>query len=301
MAYRSLVALLALSVMGHATAAKPPSGSDWRWQAEAGTVFQSDRSIDSGGEVGIDRFALDLSASRRYDSGTRVGVGLNYGQSRYDFSGAVQLGSPDPWGRIEQASLSASVFYTLDERWTLYGIPSLRFNGERGTSFGDGDTVGLLAGASYRVSDRLTIGPGVGVFGELEDDTSLFPILIVDWKITDTLSLETGRGFAASRGPGLQLRWRQSPAWQFAFGGRYEKQRFRLDDDGVAPGGIGEDTSVPLFALAEYQASRNIALSLIGGVSTGGELRLEDASGNELSESDMESAPFFGATLRIRL
>jgi hypothetical protein len=300
MKHRYLVASIALGLMGGAAAeASPPS--DWRWTLEGGAVSELDTSLDSGGEFGVDRLVVDLSAARRYASGTRVGVSLSYGQSRYDFSNAVQLGSSDPWGRIQQASLSASVFYALDDRWTIYGIPSLRFDGENGVSFSDGDTLGLLAGASYRFSDRLTIGPGVGVFGELEDDTSLFPILIVDWKITDRLSLETGRGFAASRGPGLQLRWRQSQAWQFAFGGRYEKQRFRLDDDGVAPGGIGEDSAIPLFALAQYQPSPNLSLSLIGGVGTGGELRLEDADGKGLAESDFDPAAFFGATLRVRL
>jgi hypothetical protein len=300
MPHRFLAASIALGAVATAVAEASPT-SDWRWTVEGGAVSELDASLDSGGEFGVDRYVVDLSAARRYASGTRVGVSLNYGQSRYDFSNAVQLGSSDPWGRIQQASLSASVFYALDDRWTVYGIPSLRFDGEDGVSFGDGDTLGLLAGASYRFSDRLTIGPGVGVFGELEDDTSLFPILIVDWKITDRLSLETGRGFAASRGPGLQLRWRQSPAWQFAFGGRYEKQRFRLDDDGVAPGGIGEDSSIPLFALAQYQASPSVALSLIGGVVTGGELRLEDADGKGLSKSDFDEAPFFGATLRVGL
>lgn len=296
-----LVAISASVLMEQASAGDSPSASDWRWAVEGGAVSESETSIDSGGDFDVNRFVVDLSASRRYASGTRVGVALSYGQSRYDFSGPVQIGSTEPWDRIQQASLSASVFYSLNDRWTAYAIPSLRFDAEDGVSFGDGDTLGLLAGASYRVSDRLTIGPGVGVFGELEDDTSLFPVLIVDWKITDTLSLETGRGFAASRGPGLQLRWRQSPEWQFAFGGRYEKQRFRLDDAGVAPDGIGEDSSVRLFAQAQYQVSNSVVLSLVGGVSTGGELRLEDRNGDKLARSDIDTAPFFGATLRIGL
>lgn len=287
-------------LIGNAAADETVSRSDWRWEVEGGAVSQSESSIDSGGEIGINRYVVDLSTSRRYATGTRVGVSLSYGQSRYDFSGAVKLGSPNPWDRVQQASLSASVFYSLDEHWTLYGIPSLRFDGENGVSFSDGQTMGLLTGASYRFSDRLTIGPGLGVFGELEDDTSLFPILIVDWKITDSLTLETGRGFAASRGPGLQLRWRHSPAWQFAVGGRYEKQRFRLDNEGVAPGGVGEDRAVPVFVSADYKLTANSALSVFGGVEVNGSVRLEDSSGRQLSKSDLADAPFFGAALRTR-
>jgi outer membrane receptor protein involved in Fe transport len=179
-------------------------------------------------------------------------------------------------------------------------MPSLRFNAESGASLGDGRTVGLLAGAGYRVNDRLTIGPGIGVFSELEDSASFFPILVIDWKITDSLSLETGRGFAASRGPGLQLRWTYSPTWEFAAGARYEKTRFRLDDDGVAPGGVGEDTAVPLFALAEYTLSPNARLSVFGGIEVDASVRLEDASGRKVSESDLSNAPFFGASFQAR-
>jgi hypothetical protein len=111
MNHRHLVAAIALGLMGSAAAeASPPS--DWRWTLEGGAVSELDTSLDSGGEFGVDRFVVDLSAARRYASGTRVGVSFSYGQSRYDFSNAVQLGSSDPWGRIQQASLSASVFYS---------------------------------------------------------------------------------------------------------------------------------------------------------------------------------------------
>jgi hypothetical protein len=296
-----LVSVLVICLYVPSTVAGGAGNSDWNWEVQGGGVSQFDADIDSGGKVNANRYFVDLSTSRRNANGTRVGASLSYGQSDYDFSGPVQIGSTDPWNRIQQASLSASIFYPVDERLTLYGIPSIRFDGERGVSFVDGQTLGVLGGASYRFNDRLTIGPGFGAFEELEGGTDLFPILIVDWKITDELSLETGRGFAASRGPGLQLRWRSSSAWQFAFGARYEKQRFRLDDTGAAPDGIGEDKSLPIYAVAQYQATPNLVFSVIGGAETGGELRLENSNGLTISESDLDTAPFLGATLKFRM
>ena len=153
----------------------------------------------------------------------------------------------------------------------------------------------------YRYSDTLSIGPGLGAFTEIEDDASFFPVLLIDWKITNALSLETGGGFAASRGPGLQLRWQYSPRWQLAFGARYEKTRFRLDDGGPARGGVGQDKAFPLFALAEFTVSRHAKLSLIGGAEIGASLRLEDASGGLINDSDLSVAPFFGATFEAKL
>jgi outer membrane receptor protein involved in Fe transport len=282
-----------------ASAEGPPIGdTPWRWTGQAGMLFQSETSLDTGGDMQVNRFFVEGGGSRMLAGGWRLGVSLGYGEDDYDFSGSTGFGGLDPWGRIRDLRVSAPIQYALNDGWTLYGIPSLRFNAESGASLGDGQTAGLLAGAAYRVSERLTIGPGLGVFSELEDDASIFPILIIDWKITDSLSLETGRGFAASRGPGLQLRWTYSPSWQFALGGRYENIRFRLDDDGVAPGGVGEDTAVPLFALAEFAFSPDAKFSIFGGVEVGGSLRLEDASGQRVSKSDLSSAPFFGGSFQ---
>jgi hypothetical protein len=84
-----------------------------------------------------------------------------------------------------------------------------------------------------------------------------------------------------------------------AAGGRYEKTRLRLDDD-VAPGRVGEDIAVPVFALAEYTLSPNARRSVLTGVEVDDSLRLEDASGRKVRESDLSNAPFIGASFQAR-
>jgi hypothetical protein len=281
--------------------ADPDTMPGWRWSIEGGAVQSSTASVDSGGDVQIHRYYADLGSATRLDDGTRIGLSLGFGESHYDFSGSTGFGGLEPWSRIRQVNIGASLFHPVDDHWTIYAIPSLRYSTERGASLDDGRTVGLLAGASYRFSDTLTIGSGFGAFSEIEDNNSFFPVLIVDWQITDRLSLETGRGFAATRGPGLELRWKQSPSWDFALGGRYEKTRFRLDDKGPAGGGIGEDTSLPFYAVANYRVSKSLALNLIGGVDVGTTLTLEDANGTKIAESDADNAGFFGATFKLKL
>lgn len=294
-----LLPLLLGAVTAWADNSRPPLGdSPWRTSAQGAIVVQPDSSLDTGGDMQVTRSFMEGGISRAWSSGWRSKLSVGYGEDDYDFSGSAGFGGSDPWGRVRELRLSAFMQYAFDDRWTLFGIPSLRYNAESGASLSDGRTAGLLAGAGYRVSDRLTIGPGLGVFSELEDDTSIFPILIIDWQITDRLSLETGRGFAASRGPGLRLRWAYSPRWQFALGARYEKFRFRLDDQDSAPGGVGEEKAVPLYAMAEYSFSPDVKLSLFGGSKVGASLRLENASGQRLRESDLSNAPFFGASVR---
>ena len=272
----------------------------WRWTLQAGGVYQWESSLDSGGDMSVSRLFVSGGGAKRVAGRWRLGANLGYGEDHYDFSGASGFGGLDPWSRVREVRVGVPVQYFANDQWVVYAIPSARFNAESGASLDDGFNAGLLAGASYRVNDTLTIGPGLGAFSEIEDSASFFPILLIDWKLTDTLSLETGRGFAASRGPGLQLRWRYSPNWQFAFGGRYEKTRFRLDDDGVAPGGVGQDKAFPLFLLAEYAMGTDLKLGLVGGVEVGGEMRLEDDKGRLVSRSDLSEAPFLGATFEAR-
>ena len=246
------------------------------------------------------RYFVSAGAGRLFAGRWRIGATLGYGQTDYDFSGNPGFEGSAPWNRVRDVRFSTPIQYFANKNWTIYAIPTLRFNAESDAALEDGINGGILAGAAYRVNEKLTIGPGLGIFSEIEDSTSFFPLLIIDWKISDTLSLETGGGFAASRGPGVQLRWRYSPRWQLSLGGRYEKVRFRLDDTAPAPDGVGEDKSFPLFAVAEYTVAEDMSLSLVGGAETGASLRLEDSSGRKIYSSDLSTAPFLGATFQIR-
>jgi hypothetical protein len=138
------------------------------------------------------------------------------------------------------------------------------------------------------------------VVTHIEDDTSVFPVLIVNWKITDRLSLETGRGLGATQGPGLTINWKATEALKISIGGRYERLRFRLDKDGVAPNGVGDDRAFPIYSAVSYTFNDQITVSLLGGVELGGELRLEDEKGNLVSESDYDAAAFLGCTFNFR-
>lgn len=304
MIIRSLSVLSAFSLVILSTpsrAERPGEAhNQWRWHFQAAAVHRFEADFDDGGKLEVDRFFASLGGMRHFSDRWRIGVEIGYGSDDYAFSGDSGFGALDPWNEIRELRIGLPIRYFANADWTVFAIPSLRFQSESGASLSDGKNGGLLAAAIYRFNENFSIGPGLGVFSEIEDDTSVFPILLLDWRITDRLSLETGGGFAASRGPGLQLSWKSSPHWRFAFGGRYESNRFRLDDKGPARGGVGQDTAVPLFALAEYSWSQQVKLSVIGGAEVGGNLRLEDRDGIRVSDDDLDTAPFLGVTFRGR-
>ncbi len=273
----------------------------WSFPLRGAYIHQFDSDIDNnGGQFSVDRFFIQGGATYATKDRRSVSLSLGYDFNGYDFSGEMGFAGLRPWKNINSLRIGTPISWRLDDKWTLFVIPSLRFTAESGANLGDGLQGGAFAGASYRVSDRLTIGPGIGVVTQIEDNASVFPVLLINWKITDSLSLETGRGLGATLGPGLFLKWEASDTWSFSLGGRYEKLRFRLDKSGIAPDGVGEDRSFPIIAGVTYRFTRQIQASIIGGVELGGKLKLDDENGNEIIEEDYDTAGFVGATFRFR-
>ena len=225
---------------------------------------------------------------------------MGYSYDGYSFSGDAGFAAAEPWKDIHTLSFGLPVRWGIGDKWTAFLIPTVRATGESGASFDRSVTGGGFVGVAYRFGPRLTIGPGVGVVSQIEDDPTVFPILIINWKITDSLSFETGGGLGATLGPGLQLAYQVNSKWRFAVGGRYERLRFRLDKNGRIPDGVGEDKSFPLFAGCTYSWGFQKSVSIIGGVELGGELRLEDEDGNRIDKTDYDPGGFLGLTFNIR-
>ncbi len=263
-------------------------------------VRQFDTDMNAGGAFSVKRFFIQGGATHTPTPGRRVTISIGYGRHSYDFSGTAGLGGLAPWQDIDTLRFGLPVRYRFDDKYTMFILPTLRFAAESSASLDDGVSGGALGGISYRVSDRLSIGPGVGVLTGIEDSTDIFPIVLINWKITDRLSLETGRGLAATAGPGLTLNWRTHSKWRYLLGVRYEKLRFRLDENGPAPRGVGEDRSLPTFLGATYRFNPTTELTIVGGMELEGELRLDDNSGNRILEDEHEDAAFLALSFRAR-
>lgn len=273
----------------------------WSFSARGGYAHQFAADLDDGSSFYVDRFFIQGGPTYSPGPQKSVSLAVGYGFNAYAFSGAREHVAAISWGDVNSFRISLPVRWGVDSRWSAMAVPAVRFTGENGVGWNDAVTAGGFAGFSYRFSDRLTIGPGIGIFSQLEDDITLFPILLLSWKITDSISLNTGGGLAATMGPGLTLNWKFTDHWEFYAGGRYDKLRFRLDSEEPSPDGIGENSSFPLFFGATYHFNTEIMMSLIGGLSLAGELRLEDDNGRLLVKDHHDPAGFMGLTFRFRL
>jgi hypothetical protein len=276
---------------------------DTKWSTfiRGGYVYQFDTDMDNNnGSFSTDRFFVQPGIRYSPDYTRSYLLAFGYGYNGYNFLGEKGFSSLHPWSDIHTFRLSAPIRFTKGQNWSFFIAPTLRITGESGANLRDSLTGGVFAGFGYRINERLTLGPGVGFISQIEDDASIFPVLIINWKITDTLSLETGRGLGATLGPGISIKWQISEQWNLTLGGRYEKLRFRLDDRAETPNGIGQDASFPIFGGITYNINSSAKLSLVGGFETSGELQLEDQDGNVLNEQDYESAAFGGFSFYYR-
>ena len=266
----------------------------WSASMRGGYVHQFDADIDNGGSFSVNRLFTQGGVTHTSSGGTSISLTFGYGLDDYDFSDDSGVGGVRPWEDIHTFRLSVPSRWRVSEKWTGFAVPTLRFTGESGADVSDSLTGGAFAGFSYKFSDRLSIGPGIGVLTQLEDSTNVIPIVVINWKITDTLSLNTGRGIGSSLGPGLTFDWQPSRNWVFSIGGRYERLRFRLADDGAVTNGIGDDRSIPIYGGFAYSFTPMVRISVVGGIGLGGELRLEDEGGKTITEIDHDPTGFLG-------
>ncbi len=282
-------------------AAQTEQPSPFVFKIEGGGFHQSESDLtDSSGGFAVDRGFISASLDYGWSLRDSIGISIGGGKSSYEFNDLSGFGGGDPWNKIEDARISVTWRFGFGETGTFFLIPTVRVDGEKGTSSGDSTTYGLFAAAAWRISESLTIGPGLGVFSRLENSTRFFPILAIDWDISERWNLSTGRGLAASQGPGLTLGYELSEDWTLGISGRYEDIEFRLDDEGPAAGGVGRDQSIPLVFVAMLEPGPKLNLSVFAGIELGGTLKLKDAMGDVIEESNYDPAPIFGASFEFR-
>jgi|TARA_B110000037_G_scaffold222633_1_gene298428 hypothetical protein len=289
MKYRHILILVGLVNFYHASQGQdgPPEG--WVSSVSSGYLHQSNSDLDNEGEFGLDQATVQYDLSRFQADGNSYGFSTSYTVWGYDFSNSPGVGAA-PWGDINMLDFGVPLRYKLDNGWRVFAVPSIRSTFEDNASFSDGLTYGGIFGASYEVSDRLTIGPGLGASSSIEESMNFFPIILINWELNDCWSVETGRGLGATLGPGVFMNYDPDKKWRIQFGGRYESLRFRLNDEGIAPGGAAEDKNVSFFTGARYSPNPGMQFSIYGGLKFFGSLTIDDNTGAEVSREDYDGA-----------
>lgn len=270
----------------------PLSGLPVQITIPAGFEHQFRTDIRRGGDFSVSRGTVGLGVRTPLPAEMNLSMRFTYSMDDYSFRGNGNFG--DGWDDIHTLNMGASLSMQLSPDWTIFGGPAFQFARESGASWGDGFIGGGFFGASYRHSDRLTIGGGLGVVSQLEDSARVYPILILEWEINDQLSLTSSTAASATGDTGIELVYQIAGPWETAIGAASRFRRFRLDDNGPAPDGVGQDRSIPVWGRVSYTFNDHFKLNVYAGVNAAGNLRLEDSDGNRIARENYDAAAFVG-------
>lgn len=280
----------------------------WTIRSRSGATLEAD--IEDGGGYSSWFSGLEVDLLYPIDERTALTFGIGSSITDYDFDGnsALSLGSmSDPWNTINSNSASIGIRHGIDQRSSVFGTLNIASDGESGADFGDTITGGGIGGYTYTYSEDLTLGVAVIVQTRLEDDVLVLPFPVINWRppIDEERRWSVGTG-GSGGGPsnvaGVLVGYDASETLSFnaGFGIAGIAGDFRLDDEGLAPDGVGRDTSFPVIAGVDWKPTRNLRVAGYAGATFFHEVRLENSSGDTLAKRDVDPSPVFGFSISYR-
>ncbi len=269
------------------------------YEVSVSPLYQSKVNIDGGGEFKLSSLFLRFKARQSVSSTTSVGLNLKYDLDDYDFSGTTEFGGAQPWNDVRRFGIGVPVFTRFENNWSLGISPSVDWLQEDGADSGDSLSYGATTFVFKSLTRDKRLGLGAGIFRTVDDDTRIFPFIAVDWRFNERWRLSNPFEADALGPAGLELTYSFNDRWHLGGGGVYRSFRFRLDREGVAPNGIGENKGIVSYLRLKREAESGLEVDFYAGAILNGELELKDSNGNELASSGFDTAPFAAITLSV--
>jgi hypothetical protein len=189
--------------------------------------------------------------------------------------------------------------FALQDGWSLGVTPSMDWFRENGASTSDALVWGATITGVKVFEGGNVLGLGLGAFSGIEENT-FFPFPIVKWRFSPRWQLINPLAAGPTGPAGLELDYLTDAGWSVGVGVAWRKTRFRLSESGPVANGVGQVSGAPIFLRATRVFDGGFTLNLYGGVVVGGQLKVEDPSGNLLRKDDFDMSPIVGANFTMR-
>lgn len=276
--------------------ADDPARPRFSFLGEAGFIYQAETDLDDdgGGDLQVNRYDAALGVGTDLNEQLRWSNTFYAGVWDYEFDGGG-FATGNPWDSVLMLRYGTQLAYGLDDRWAVRAGGVFMFSRETDADWSTSFTGGGVAGVDYRHSETFFVSVGMGVTSQLEDDAQVVPAVGLNWLPADRWTVRLG-AVPVSGGAlaGGEVEYELSDPLRLGLGVLYSQRRFRLNDEGVAPDGVGEEKSLPLRLRLGWSITPQISLHFLAGVVLSGELELEDQDGNGLRKADYDPAPYFG-------
>jgi hypothetical protein len=259
---------------------------------------QASADLDDGGDFSATGVLLRAGVNRRFASGRSAGISFNYDAIDYDFSGATSYPGA-PWGTVQRIGFSTPIGLPGSNGWQYGVVPTVEWSRENGADWGDSLIYGAIVSATRVLDADRRIGVGLGAFRQIEQ-TRVFPLVLVDWRLSERWRLVNPLPSGPVGAAGLELDYGFDSGWSLGLGLAYRSIRFRLDEDGPVPGGVGEENGVPVFLRGSTRFGEHASFMVYAGAMVSGELELEDADGDGISQQSFDPSALLGVSLSGR-
>lgn len=270
---------------------------DVAWSYSITPVYTPNTDLDSGGQVSTNWLMGSLGASTSLDQNQRLGFNLSASRQEWRFDAPKAWGGKTPWQDLNRLQLSLPYSYATASGWIYSLSPGVEYSGEEGADRGESINYGVTTFVANQVTPTLMLGFGVSAW-QGASENKLFPFVVVNWKLSDALTLKNPY-VAGPVGPaGLELVWQVAPKWALSAGGAVRTYDTRLaKDNAIAANGSLEINTVPVFVSANYAFTADTSLKLYAGAALNGEFVVRNQQGHEISKESYSTMPFLGLTL----
>lgn len=276
--------------------ANEPEPGQSNFSVSASPIYQTEADIEGGGDFSVRSALLRIDSTHEFSKKTRAGLTMKYALQDYEFESASGLGGT-PWNKVSRFGISVPFHIRLERQWLLGITPSVDWLREEGAPADESESYGLTVFGLRNFAARKRLGLGAGIFRKLDGGTKVVPLLAVDWRFNEHWRLANPFDAEILGRAGLELSYRFDNGWRLGGGGVYRSTRFRLDDRGVAPGGVGENSAVAGYLRLRRATSAGLVLEVYAGAMYEGELEVQNSEGAVIAKRDYDTAPFVALTL----
>jgi hypothetical protein len=279
---------------------------EWRGRLEMDYRNQFKTNTDGGDSFEVWQVGLAGEFGGPINESILLGIRGGYQHTDYDFR--LDKNSPpdygsnrlprDPWGGINSFQIVPSTTILVGSRFSVIAAVPINWAAETG-SRRNGFAAGISSIVRWQILDNLRIGVGIGVTSQLEDDAETFPIVSLDWQIANAFQFQTEGSWL--QGGNAVLLWGANRSIRLTISAGYERDRFRMDDNGSAVdrNGIGEVTSVPLDVGLRFRLYEGAYFDFRAGLAVAGKLRVENNNGRKLYDHSYDPAPRVSVALNL--
>lgn len=255
------------------------------------------RNDNGNGSVAVDRFNIRGGLPLMQENGSLLAIGFRYALDRYSFQGTTAN-----WETIHQTDLGLASRWKINDDWLWSNYSILGIAAEESSHQSDGFVATHLSMAEYKVNDKLTIGPGIGITHEIDRGISLFPIVLLNWQINDEWRMASGPSDVAAAGANIYFDFTPEALqekWTFTFGAHYSSKNFKLASNSTTTDGSGEEAKAAAYLAASYRLYNGLKFSAIAGYQFYQSYSIFDNAGTELSRENLDDAAFVGVSAGI--